>query len=36
MGVLVNNRFTTALVSVVATLIVALNVYLLYQTILAR
>jgi manganese transport protein len=36
MGVLVNSRFTTALVSAFAALIVALNVYLLYQTILAR
>jgi manganese transport protein len=32
MGVLVNRRSTTALVSVVAGLIVTLNVYLLYQT----
>jgi len=32
MGVLVNHRFTTALISLVAALIVALNIYLLYQT----
>jgi manganese transport protein len=32
MGVLVNHRSTTALVSMVAGLIVTLNVYLLYQT----
>lgn len=32
MGVLVNRRFTTVLVSIVAGLIIALNLYLLYQT----
>jgi manganese transport protein len=32
MGVLVNNRFTTLVASVVATLIVGLNIYLLYKT----
>lgn len=32
MGVLVNRRFTTVLVSTVAGLIIALNLYLLYQT----
>jgi len=36
MGVLVNNRLTTALVTAFAALIVVLNLYLLYQTILAR
>jgi manganese transport protein len=35
MGVLVNRRSTTVLASIVATLIVALNVYLLYQTFFA-
>jgi manganese transport protein len=34
MGVLVNHRITTALVSVIAALIIALNMYLLYQTFL--
>jgi manganese transport protein len=34
MGVLVNQRITTALISAVAALIVALNLYLLYQTFL--
>jgi manganese transport protein len=32
MGVLVNRRVTTVVVSIVAALIVALNIYLLYQT----
>jgi manganese transport protein len=32
MGVLVNHRFTTILTSFVAALIIALNIYLLYQT----
>jgi manganese transport protein len=32
MGVLVNHRFTTVLISLVAALIIALNLYLLYQT----
>ncbi|MBI3362627.1 MAG: Nramp family divalent metal transporter [Chloroflexi bacterium] len=32
MGVLVNSRFTTAIAGVVAAIIVALNIYLLYQT----
>lgn len=32
MGVLVNRRFTTVMVSIVAGLIIALNLYLLYQT----
>jgi manganese transport protein len=32
MGVLVNRRATTVLAGIVATLIVALNLYLLYQT----
>jgi manganese transport protein len=32
MGVLVNRRATTVLVSVIAALIVSLNLYLLYQT----
>lgn len=32
MGVLVNHRFTTMLISLVAALIIALNLYLLYQT----
>ena len=36
MGVLVNSRFTTALMTAFAALIVVLNLYLLYQTILAR
>ena len=36
MGVLVNNRLTTALVTAFAALIVVLNLYLLYQTIWAR
>ncbi len=34
MGVLVNHRVTTLVVSIVAALIIALNVFLLYQTIL--
>jgi Mn2+/Fe2+ NRAMP family transporter len=34
MGVLVNRRGTTALVSVIAALIIALNLYLLAQTLL--
>jgi manganese transport protein len=33
MGVLVNRRITTVVVSIVAGVIVALNIYLLYQTI---
>ncbi len=36
MGALVNSRLTNALVSIVAGLIVALNVYLLYQILLVR
>lgn len=32
MGVLVNRRLTTIIISIIATLVVALNVYLLYQT----
>jgi manganese transport protein len=32
MGVLVNHRLTTAVATVVVTLIVSLNVFLLYQT----
>jgi manganese transport protein len=32
MGVLVNRRFTTIVASIVAALIVALNIFLLYQT----
>ena len=32
MGVLVNHRLTTAITTVVATLIVSLNIFLLYQT----
>ena len=35
MGVLVNSRATTILASIVAALIVALNVFLLYQTLFA-
>jgi len=36
MGVLVNQRVTTLLLSMVAALIIALNLYLLYQTVFAR
>jgi Mn2+/Fe2+ NRAMP family transporter len=32
MGVLTNHRLTTALATVVVTLIVSLNIFLLYQT----
>ena len=35
MGTLVNHRLTTAIATVVVTLIVSLNVFLLYQTFLA-
>jgi manganese transport protein len=36
MGVLVNHRVTTILASLVAAIIIALNVFLLYQTFLAE
>lgn len=36
MGVLVNHRFTTAMASLVAALIIALNLFLLYQTFFGR
>ncbi len=36
MGVLVNNRLTTGLASLVAAVIIALNLFLLYQTIFGR
>jgi manganese transport protein len=35
MGILVNHRLTTTIATVVVTLIVSLNVFLLYQTFLA-
>jgi manganese transport protein len=35
MGTLVNHRLTTAIATVVVTLIVSLNVFLLYQTFIA-
>ena len=35
MGTLVNRRFTTILASLVAAIIVGLNVFLLYETLIA-
>jgi Mn2+/Fe2+ NRAMP family transporter len=35
MGALVNHRITTAIAAVVVTMIVSLNVFLLYQTFIA-
>jgi manganese transport protein len=35
MGALVNHRLTTAIATVVVTMIVSLNVFLLYQTFIA-